>query len=476
MPLLAAVFGLSTLLLFSSPSGEKRVSIYSNVANYSLPVIERDSRDYVGLLEALEPLGRVSATADGARWRLRYNNAEAEFSSGGTRVHVRGGSLDLSANFLLENGRGLVPLASMGTLLSRILGGPVTFHEASRRLFIGNVAVHFTAQISNPTSPSLVMNFTAPVNPMIATEPGKLRMIFSHEPLVPPGSPSLTFDSHIIPSATYEEDNGVAAITITAAAPLFASFSNGGRTITIAPAQPPAAPAPGGSAAPPPSATPAPAAPTQPGGTGASLRAPAPSSFFAVVDASHGGSERGAALSDQVAEKDVALAFARLLRREFEARGITTLILRDDDATLTLEQRANLANVAHPAIYICLHASTEGHGVRLYTALLPVSGANSGPFLDWDSAQSSFLPASQDVASSLSSELQRKQLPVRLLTAPLRPLNNIAAAAVAVEIAPPAEASQKLTSLAYQESVAGALAAGVLSVRDKLGSGLGAGR
>ncbi len=105
----------------------------------------------------------------------------------------------------------------------------------SSRLFAGEVAVHFTAQINQAAAPSLVMNFTSPVNPSISTEPGRLRMVFNHEPLVS-GSAKLTFNSLTIPSATYAESNGTAEIDISGSVPLFASFSNDGRTITISPA------------------------------------------------------------------------------------------------------------------------------------------------------------------------------------------------------------------------------------------------
>jgi hypothetical protein len=58
----AAIFLAGTLLLYSAPE-EKRISIYSTAANYSLPVLERNGTDYVGLLEVFEPLGSVSAKA-----------------------------------------------------------------------------------------------------------------------------------------------------------------------------------------------------------------------------------------------------------------------------------------------------------------------------------------------------------------------------------------------------------------------------
>jgi N-acetylmuramoyl-L-alanine amidase len=463
----AAAVAVSSLLLFSAPAEQKRISIYSLVANYSLPVLDHNGREYAGLLEALEPLGTVSATTSGSTWTLRYNDVECEFTDGSNRANIRHSNFDLHGTFLLGNGRGLVPLSSLGSLLSRILNGPVTFHEASRRIFIGSVAVHFTAQIAKRSPPTLVMHFTSPVNPMIATEPGKLHMIFSHEPLVAPGSPSLTFSDKVIPSASYQENNGVAEITVNSESPLFASFSDGNRTITIvptpaapkvqtAPAQTPTAP---GAAA---------SAPGQPSSASPSA---APTATFAVVDASHGGSERGEAITPQLAEKDVTLAFALSLRQQLQSRGLTTLLLRDGDTTLTLDQRAAMTNVAKAEIYICLHASSEGHGVRLYTAMLPAGGEDSGPFLDWNTAQSAFLTLSKAAAAGLAVQLQQQRVPLRVLMAPLRPLNNVTTAAVAVEVAPPESGVADLNSPAYQQLVTSAIATGVLSVRDKLEAG-----
>ena len=462
-----AIFLASTLLLYSAPE-EKRVTIYSNIANYSLPVLERNGIDYVGLLEVFEPLGTVSAKATGPRWKFRYYAVDNEFTAGKTRARVRGADFVLPANFLLENGRGLVPLSSLGTLLSRILGGPVAFNQTSRRLLIGNVAVHFTAQVNKATPPKLVMNFTAPVNPMIATEPGKLHMVFNHEAVVAPGSQALTFDSKIIPSASFQENNGAAEVVVTAGVPLMASFSNDGRTITIAPLPPATAPAP----APPPGQPPQTAAGVTAPPTPSPTAAPAAiRRYFAVVDPSHGGDERGASLNDQLAEKDITLAFARRLKLELETRGLPTLLLRDGDTTLSLDQRASLTNSAHPAIYICVHAASQGNGIRVYTALVPAGAENHGPFLGWDAAQSSFQPISRTAGLSLVRELQSKQISARSLIAPLRPLNNITTVALAMEVAPPSDDVSQLNSPAYQQLIAGAVAAGIADARDKLEAG-----
>jgi N-acetylmuramoyl-L-alanine amidase len=461
---LAVLFAF--VLAISGFADEKRLSVYSGAASYSLTVQEKNGTDYIGLLEILQPLGSVSARTDGRAWRLNYNGVDSEFTPGKTRARVQAQAFDLPGDFLLENGRGLVPVSSLPSLLQRFLGGSVNFHEASRRLFIGNVGVHFTAQVNKTNPPTLVMNFTSPVNPMIATEPGKLRMVFTREPLVPPGSQTLTFDSPAIPSAAYQENNGTAEITVSGPVPLFASFSNDGRTITITPAPqatahapvpavPPAVPAPAGS----------PATPVA-GPTAVAIAA----QYFVVVDPSHGGDERGAALSDQLAEKEVTLAFALRLRQQLQARGFTTLMLREGDATMSLDQRANMTNGARPAIYICLHAASQGSGVRLYTALLPAGAEGRGPFLDWNTAQAGFRAASQTAETSLATELGKRQVAVRSLLAPLRPLNNITAAAVAIEIAPPTGKLADLNSPAYQQLVAESVTAGIETVRDQLGA------
>jgi len=466
----ASVFGCVLIALFALLSGaapEKRLSVYSVAANYSLPLVQRDGRDYVGLLEVLEPLGRVSAKGEGNKWRLRYNNVQSEFQVGKTRARVQDREADLGSKFLMENGRGLVPVGSLASLLPRILGGPVSLHEVADRLFIGNVATHFTASLAGDNPPRLVFHFSAPVNPSIATDNGILRMTFSREPLVGPASPTLTFGNKVIPSATYSESNGVATVTVVATAPVLATFGGDGRTITItptsAPAQStPATTTPAGQLAP---ATQPAATPTPP----SAPVMPAPRRYFAVVDASHGGDDHGETLSGTLLEKDVTVAIARSLRQELESRGITTLVLRDSDANLPVDQRAVFANADHAAIYIAVHASSSGHGVRVYTALLPIGEDDRGPFRSWRTAQHDVLPLSQSTAASVASELQKRQVPVRALAAPLRPLNNVTRPAIAIEVAPQGSDVSQLTAPDYQQLVTSAVATAIAASRDQLG-------
>ena len=455
---------LVALILPAGSADEKRIAIFGAATNYSLPVVDRNGHEYVGLLEIVEPLGNVNARVDGPRWKLRYNDVEADFTDGKARTKIRGKDFDLSSNFALEGGRGLVPIASLAALLPRILGTQVAVNEGARRVFVGSVATHFTAQLNHTNPLRLVMNFTAPVNPTIATEPGRLRMVFHREPIVAPSSPTLTFDDKTIPSATYSESNGTAEIDVNGAAPLMASFSNDGHTITISAATQQNAVLPGTPAAAPPSAPSSPA----PEPAIAPVAPLAPRHFYAVLDASHGGDDPGVAIGPQLLEKDVTLSLARRLRQELESRGISALSLRDTDGGLTFDQRAAFTNTAHPVVYIALHAASDGKGVRVYSALLPAGGENNGPFVAWDMAQSHFLPVSQIAAQGVAAELQKRQIQTRDLAAPLRPLNNVTAAAIAIEVAPPTADVMDLNLPAYQQNVVSAVANGIVAVRDRI--------
>ena len=229
--------------LQSGQGQEKHIAVFSPQTSFMLPVIAREGRDYIGLVEVLEPLGDVSAKMEGGKWKLRFNERDAEFVNGQTHVKTKGKDVDLPSPFRMDGSRGLVPVSSLGVLIPQITGTrEIVFRADSRRLFVGKVAVRFTVELQKPDSahtgdPSkLVLNFTSPVNPAIASEPGKIRLTFTREPIVTPAVSSYAFDNSAISKSQYEETNGLALLTVYSSTPLLASFSNEGRTISLAPA------------------------------------------------------------------------------------------------------------------------------------------------------------------------------------------------------------------------------------------------
>lgn len=464
--ILALHFGPRCFVVHAQTGGSGQIAVFSPQSSYSVPPVEIAGQPYVGLVDLLEPLGSVETKVSGKKLKCNFSSAgnkqqEAEFHEGKNEAKVNGKKFTLTGNFVLQNGRGYVPLSSVGELLPRLGLQPVEYRAGSQRLLIGNVAERFTAELKKGSPSRLLLGFPAAVNPMVATEPGKVRLTFKRDPVVA-AAPTLHYDDPLITATTFSEHNGVAELEITGTAPLMANFADGGKTIIVT-----AAPAPAPTQAVqqlplnvPQSATTALPPPTP--------QAPPRPRFLVIVDPAHGGTDIGAAITPQLPEKDVVLALARRVQHELQAKGIAASLLRNGDYAIGLDQRATSINAARPALYIALHAANTGKGVHVFTDLLPSEPAAPGGFLPWDTAQSAYADLSGSVAGSIAAELENRKLPNSTLPAPLRPMNNVAAPAVAIEIAPPGVSVDEIASQSYQTEVAQAIAAGVAAVRAKL--------
>ncbi len=217
----------------------------------------------------------------------------------------------------------------------------------------------------------------------------------------------------------------------------------------------------GGQAAPPTSSAPA------------AIPVTAPPPALIIIDAAHGGTDPGAILAPGVVEKDVTLALARRLRQNLSVRGIAAQLVREGDSTILVDNRAGMVNSANPALYIALHASATGKGIRVFTAMLPDSGDDRGPFANWTTAQSRSLERSRSVQQQLVAVIQKTGFPVRGLVAPLRPLNNAQPPAIAVEIAPTTGDPSQLGTSDYQQMVCAALANALAPVMGSLRTATG---
>src|SRR5574341_132694 len=81
---------------------ERRVSIYAPQTSYRVAVMERDHKEYVGLLDVLEPLGAASASSDGGEWTIRWSGVAANFTEGKAKGKIRGNKVELAAPLLVE--------------------------------------------------------------------------------------------------------------------------------------------------------------------------------------------------------------------------------------------------------------------------------------------------------------------------------------------------------------------------------------
>jgi N-acetylmuramoyl-L-alanine amidase len=307
-----------------------------------------------------------------------------------------------------------------------------------------------------------VLTFSAPVNPATLIEKDRVRLLFRREPVVSNGADKVAYNDPFLLNTSFAETQGGAEFVANLGGPATVSVGDGGRTLTITAVTPPVASPPSQSAATAP-ATPRPA--SQPAPPAPRVRP------FVILDAAHGGYETGAVFSPMLAEKNVNLALARRLQKELEARGIPVVLTRVADNLLTGDQRAVSANTSHVSLYVALHSSSSGHGVRVYTSMIPPAepGQTKRSFLPWELAQSPFLQESSTAASALVAGCTANGLPVSSSTAPLRPLNSVTLAAVAVEVAPLGSSVNELNTPEYQQKVAAAIASGIATLRGKLG-------
>jgi N-acetylmuramoyl-L-alanine amidase len=84
---------------------------------------------------------------------------------------------------------------------------------------------------------------------------------------------------------------------------------------------------------------------------------PAPPRTFStvVIDAGHGGHDRGGIPGQKVPEKNVALDVAMRLREELNRAGFRTVMTRTNDVFVPLGQRVAIANANRDAIFVSIH-------------------------------------------------------------------------------------------------------------------------
>jgi N-acetylmuramoyl-L-alanine amidase len=91
-----------------------------------------------------------------------------------------------------------------------------------------------------------------------------------------------------------------------------------------------------------------------------------------VVDAGHGGHDRGGAPYQRIPEKRYTLDTARRLARNLRRHGVKVVMTRDDDSFVSLSERTNVSNRYSPgdAVFVSIHYNSgwrEGaYGIETY--------------------------------------------------------------------------------------------------------------
>jgi len=81
-----------------------------------------------------------------------------------------------------------------------------------------------------------------------------------------------------------------------------------------------------------------------------------------VIDAGHGGFDRGGVPGQRIAEKDKTLDVALRLRRILQADGTRVIMTRDSDVFIPLGTRTAIANSYRNAVFVSIHFNCASRG------------------------------------------------------------------------------------------------------------------
>ncbi len=147
-----------------------------------------------------------------------------------------------------------------------------------------------------------------------------------------------------------------------------------------------------------------------------------------VLDPGHGGADEGVRVAG-VTEKTLTLALARRLKGEIERRLHARVVLtRDQDRSLAVEERAEIANRAHADVVLSLHfdglPGSRVGGATAYcppadtrASAQPLGGVGAGAIwlLPWREVSARHAVESRELAEALLSTLELHGLgPTRL--------------------------------------------------------------
>ncbi len=117
--------------------------------------------------------------------------------------------------------------------------------------------------------------------------------------------------------------------------------------------------------------------------------------FTVVIDPGHGGIDGGAEGVTGAVEKDVTLAFAKLLRDKLAATGAYDVFMtRDSDVYLRLDERVHIARQHEADLFISIHADTIAvkslRGATVYTVSDKASDAEAQALADRENLSDRF--------------------------------------------------------------------------------------
>ena len=484
------VAGLQLLVSAQTPP----LTVISREGRKPLPVTAINNQDYVAVDDinaAFATTAREDRLAGGLTITARTRSIVVTENQ--NVVSVSGRLVTLPAPPLRRDNKWYVPVDFLPRALSPALDVRLDFRRSARLLIVGDLRVPrvVTRIDAGTTNVTVTFDITPNTEARVTAQQGRLIVQFDADALdlSIPLVPSQTFLLGVAPADT----PSTIALTlgpryalhrVTTSQP---DAGSGRLTIDLLPATTtdaaPAIPVP---------PSPAPdtrlVIPTQ--GPSSGLRT-------VVIDPGHGGEELGTQGAKGAIEKEITLAVARRLRTLIESRlGLKVFLTRDDDRTMSLDERSAFANNHRADVFLSIHANSAVRpalkGAEVYyltveradaearkkaeenaTTLPALGGGNRAiDLILWETAQARFLEQSSTLAGFIEQSLRPRveMSPRAVQQAPFRVLvgANMPAALVEIGYLSNAEQEAQLTAGPYQDQVAQALLDALIKFREFL--------
>ena len=173
------------------------------------------------------------------------------------------------------------------------------------------------------------------------------------------------------------------------------------------------------------------------------------------IDPGHGGGAPGAIGVSGTSEKTVNLAIGLLLAADLRKAGLNVIMTREDDRSVGLQERADIANAASASLFVSVHnnaATSDATGTETFYAGTPDNYSTEGRLLA-EAIQRNLLEALDSVDRGARTHW------IRLV---VLHDTDMPAALAEVGFMTNAEEEAKLLTPSYQQAAAQAIADGVL--------------
>jgi N-acetylmuramoyl-L-alanine amidase len=447
------------------PSPPSPLTLVTRGGRQAIPTTLQNGREVVAL-DDIANLFQVSVKEDTLAGGVvvSYRGRSIVASANRPMASVDGRVVSLPSPVVRAGRRWLVPIEFISVALAPIYDQRIDLRRASRLIILGDVRLPRVTTTVNSAGPptQATVEITPATAVAVTAEAGRISIRIDADGLdfTPPTTAGLiervrVGDQPNVLVATLTDGAGLARAAVT-------TTNNVARVlIDVPPASAPDA-RPADSRVPGPESR---GSETEPGAPIPDPRATIAASRTwqtIVIDPGHGGDDVGVRSEKGAQEKNLTLDIARRVRSMVQNQlGLRVILTRDDDRTMTLDDRAAVANNGKANLLISLHVNgarvPEQAGAEVFHlqldresaevvraataegAALPALGGGLRrlDLIPWDLAQARHLDQSSVLASVLQEELQR-QVPMSghpIRQAPMRLLAGANMPAALVEVA-----------------------------------------